>query len=250
MGFTSDEDIFSARIEDAFRLCVQRNQPRFVGFLNERERLSAEAVVRRHPECRAVFWGGYEQAQRTMLCVLPDYLPQDGTSAPITALGFHFRTQAALTHRDFLGTMMACGIRRECVGDILCTSGLAVAFVETAMADFLQENITKVGGEGVRIEYPFTGELPSVGGTEDRRDTVASSRLDSVLRVMLRTSRTEAARRIAAGAVSVNHTECLDADRILSDGDIVSVRGSGRFRIKIGDVTKKGRLSVTVQKFI
>ena len=43
----------------------------------------------------------------------------DEESFPITALEFTYREQDDLRHRDFLGSLMAMGIRRDTLGDIL-----------------------------------------------------------------------------------------------------------------------------------
>ncbi len=75
-------------------------------------------------------------------------------------------------------------------------------------------------------------------------------RLDAVLKVMIGSSREEAARRIAAGLVSVNHAPCLSASAAVKEGDRVSVRGEGRFLVDaLGPPTRKGRLFITVKKY-
>ncbi|MBP3435185.1 MAG: hypothetical protein J6K62_02510 [Clostridia bacterium] len=83
------------------------------------------------------------------------------------------------------------------------------------------------------------------------QDTVPSPRLDAVLHVALRTSREEAARRIGAGMVSVNHMPELSVSATVNEGDILSVRGAGRFRVaQIGPLTRKGRLIVRLEQYI
>jgi len=85
----------------------------------------------------------------------------------------------------------------------------------------------------------------------ERRDTVASPRLDAVLRVCLSTSREEAARRVELGIVSINHLPCTAVSAEVHEGDVLSVRGSGRFRVaKLGPPTRKGRLFVTVEQYV
>lgn len=152
-----------------------------------------------------LFFGGYEDAERTLLGVFPSYMEPDPAAFPILPLGFSYRREASLNHRDFLGTLLSLGVKRETVGDIVCGEGLTVAFVEEELAAHFASGVEKVGGEGVRIQCPYEGELPGGREFEERRDTVASPRLDAVLKVMIGTSREEAAHRIAAGMVSVNH---------------------------------------------
>lgn len=246
----SEDALLRARVEDAVRLCEIRSCPRFVGFLDERQQTVARAVLHHCGGTPFLFFGGYEDAERTLLGVFPSYMEPDPAAFPILPLGFSYRREASLNHRDFLGTLLSLGVKRETVGDIVCGEGLTVAFVEEELAAHFASGVDKVGGEGVRIQCPYEGGLPGGREFEERRDTVASPRLDAVLKVMIGTSREEAAHRIAAGLVSVNHVPCLSASAAVKEGDRVSVRGEGRFLVDaLGPPTKKGRLFVTVKKY-
>ena len=111
--------------------------------------------------------------------------------------------------------------------------------------------MTKIGREGVTLSFPYNGRLPKAHHFREIRDTAASARLDCVLKCCLSASREEAARRIEAGLVFVNHRPVLSASADIKDGDILSVRGVGRFRVEqIGPRTRKGRLFVTINQYI
>ena len=76
-----------------------------------------------------------------------------------------------------------------------------------------------------------------------------SLRLDALCSGMFRISRTEAARQIAAGNVSLNYTECLKGDRSVKRGGH-RLAGAGKGRLKeLGGSSKKGRLFVTAEIF-
>lgn len=246
----SEDALLRARVEDAVRLCEIRSCPRFVGFLDERQQTVARAVLH---HCRGVpflFWGGYEDAERTLLGLFPSFQEPEPAGFPLLALGFSYRRDVGLTHRDFLGTLLSLGVKRETIGDIVWGPGLAVAYVQEELAAHFAASVEKVGGEGVKVLFPYEGELPGGREFEERRDTVASPRLDAVLKVMIGSSREEAARRIAAGLVSVNHAPCLSASAAVKEGDRVSVRGEGRFLVDaLGPPTRKGRLFITVKKY-
>ena len=251
MGSTSEDARLQARVEDACRLSEGRGYPVFLGFWDERQRWLAETEIRKTGVASIRFWGGYEEAERTLLGVFPSFLEPETDVFPLVPLGFRFREQAALSHRDFLGTLLSCGIRRDKLGDILCGKGVAVVFVREEMAPYLCEQVTRVGGERVEAAYPFEGILPVAHAFQERADTVASPRLDAVLRVGIGCSREEASRRIAAGMVMVNHRLCESVSTEVREGDLLSVRGEGRFLLeKIGPPTKKGRLFVKVKRYI
>ena len=72
-----------------------------------------------------------------------------------------------------------------------------------------------------------------------------SLRLDAVVAGMFRLPRTEAARQIAAGAVSLNYQECLKTDQTVREGDVLSLRGAGKGTVTgTGGTSRKGRLFV------
>ncbi len=248
----SEEDaLLRARIEDACHLCDVRSCPRFVGFLDEHRQAVARAVLREKGVHDFRFYGGYDDAERTVLGVFPPFLPPDTALFPVRAIAFRYRDSAELTHRDFLGALLGTGIRRDKLGDIVCGRGETVALVDEELAPFLAETVTKIGHEGVKVVYPYDGLISVVRKFKELQDTVPSPRLDAVLHVALRISREEAARRIAAGAVSVNHMPIESVSLAVSEGDILSVRGGGRFRVaQLGPPTKKGRLFVRLEQFL
>lgn len=240
-----------ARLRDAVRLCRQRSCPQFVGFLDEHQQMLAQSLEKEMGSDSLCFYGGHSEAERTIAGFFPSYMGPDFTFFPIKSLSFSYRKDAVLQHRDFLGTMLSCGVRRDKIGDILCGTGFTVAFVNTEIADFLCDQIRKVGGEGVVVTDGFQGELPQAHHYKEIRDTVASPRLDAVVKAAIGASREEAARRITAGAVSLNHVLCENGSAAVREGDILSIRGKGRFRIQeLGLPTRKGRLFLTIKKYI
>ncbi len=247
----SEEDAqLRARLADACQLCERRSCPRFVGFLDEHRQAVARAVLYEKGQSNALFFGGYEGAERVMVGIFPEFIPADPAAFPITALHFSYRAVAALTHRDFLGTLMAAGIKREVVGDIVCGVGEAVVFATEELAPYIAQTVRKVGGEGVTVQYPYTKPVTVTRTFRELQDTVASPRLDALVRVALRVSREEAARRIEAGLVSVNHIPCLSVSAAVREGDTLSVRGGGRFTVDaVGPKTKKDRWIVKLRHF-
>ncbi len=241
MGSTS-ESLLRARVQDAVTRCLRRGIPCFVGFLTEEERELAEQTVRREPDVDGLFFGGYDAAERGILAVIPREFPREAVHFPLSALAFSYRKEATLCHRDFLGTILGCGIERDAVGDILCGDGLTVAFVTEELAPYLTDQITRVGREGVTVLSDYDGPLPAFRKPETLRLTVASPRLDAVLAAVTKSSRAKAAQTIAAGFVSLCHAVCTASARELKPGDTLSVRGVGRFTVDaFAGETKKGR---------
>ena len=242
-----DNELLPARIEDLKRICDRTSVPRFLGFLTPSE-LSTALSCFKLGERYAVF-GGYSGAERTVLAVLPDWC--ENAEYPITALTFTYRKCDTLSHRDFLGALMALGIARETVGDILIEVGRAVVFVLSDIAEFAVSQISKIGNVGVKIEKGFTLPLPSIGKKQAFSDTVASMRLDCVVSSLCGFSRKDAESAIADGRVSVNSVAVQKPTYTVPCGATVTVRQKGRFQITdCSRQSKKGRIILEYNKYI
>lgn len=243
-------EVLRSRIEDTIRLCDKRSVPCFLGFFDLREQADAQRLLRSLiTDEQVAFFGGYADAERTMLSVSPSYYCAEERDYPLRVVAFRYRTQKQLTHRDVLGTLMSLGIRRDAVGDILCGVGISVVFLREEICPYVCEQIDRIGGEGGTVVADYDGELPITVEYEAIRETIASPRLDSVVKALVRTSREQAAEWIRSGAVSINHQPTDAVSKSVSEGDTLSIRGFGRYLIdQIGPVTKKGRLALHARR--
>ena len=83
------------------------------------------------------------------------------------------------------------------------------------------------------------------------RYTVAALRLDAAAAAGFSMSRGKAAGLISAGKVSLNHQECLKADRQVAEGDILTCRGLGKCVIKeVLGQWKKGRTMLVIERYL
>ena len=252
-AFESDDRLLTSRVNDAKRIARDKYVHKFIGFLDERSAALCLQALGKHSGVAYTFFGGYDDAQRVMLGIFPDEEAMSRMSSawPITALTLRFREVARLTHRDVLGSLMSLGITRESVGDILIDEGRAVIFVADSVAEFVRSQLSKVGGEGVKVEEGFSQPLPAAYRLLPVTETVASMRLDGVVAALCGTSRTRASEWIQGGLVAVNGIECDRVSAALRDGDKLSVRGIGKFRIdNCEDTTRKGRIVLKAQKYI
>ncbi len=240
------DDILRARIEDTAYLCDKRGTPCYLGFLDLREQAAARLILSTMADVDSYdFYGGYPEAERCLLSLSPAYYSAEPSDYPLRAVAFRYRAQKKLSHRDVLGTLMSVGIRRDAVGDILCGEGLSVVFLRDDISRYVCEQIDRIGGEGVKTIPDYDGELPLSVEYESIRETVASPRLDSIVKALIHCSREQAAELIRVGAVSVNHRPVASVSAMVAENDTVSVRGHGRYVIyQIGPQTKKGRLTL------
>ncbi|MCM1539123.1 MAG: YlmH/Sll1252 family protein [bacterium] len=153
-----------------------------------------------------------------------------------------------LTHRDFLGALMNLGIERELIGDIVVGEKSACIFCLERIAGYLVENLTKVRHTGVRLTVSDVVPETAKPRCSEEQVIVSSERIDALVAKLYHLSRSGSAELFAAKKIFVGGRQCENAGYLCKDGDIVSVRGYGKF-VVCGDfgVTGKGRIRVTLK---
>lgn len=247
------DKLFEARLSDMTGRCERSGAAVFSNFLDERQCAEAEQWCPRNTgDLKYMFFGGYPDAKRRMLSFFPDYCEAYIMEEfPIKCLTFTFRREDRLTHRDFLGTFMGMRLKREIIGDIIISEGIAQAFVTDIAARLILSTVSKIGKIGVKVsdDCPFKIEIKQE--FQEISGTVASLRLDCVIGLAAKLSRENAAKLIRAEKVDVNHLTAVSVSQTVNKGDILSVRGSGRFVLAgIDGETKKGRIHISLRKYI
>lgn len=251
MAYTSDregEEYILSRLGDLSARCLSREQPGFLGFLDDFQRKVCQDALRKNPLCHR-FYGGYEDAERVFLGLSPREEDLSDEKFPIACVEVSFRPQDHLTHRDFLGSVMGLSLKREAVGDILVEDGRARLYLSAAVKETVLSQLTKVGRAGVSC-----GEV-SLGGTgaqryEELSGSVSSLRLDCLAAFLGELSRSAAARLISGGLVAVDGQAVLDQTRVVKPGEKISIRGTGKFLFD-GEtgISKKGKTRVKFRKY-
>lgn len=269
---SGQRDLFEARVLDAVEK-YEKGTVACLSFLTPGERKRAERILRTAGVLgQAWSFGGYPDAERACLFLLPEYLT-DCLSQPLASCdhgevcallgeeldaavravrisGSGFRT---LTHRDFLGSILGLGIERDALGDVAVQDEhSAVVFCPRTLAQFLTESLERVGADAVRVQ-PY---VPDEGFTDGKRyqpisDTVSSARLDCVVAALCNLSRDAAQTAVRTGNVEVDFETAERTDLILAPPVTLSVRGYGRFVLRSFDgQTRKGRLRMRADRLI
>ncbi len=251
-----EDRLLLAKVLDKWEQAQNRNIPACTDFLSPQQRLAAEDLLRRAgaQEGGWAVLGGYAGAERNVLLFLPDWLDAESaeSQSPLRCLRAAFRPEFGLTHRDILGSLMGMGIVREKVGDILVGPESADLVVLDSVAEFLLQSWDSAGRARLTVSSlePWEIAVPEVR-CEELRDTVSSLRLDAVAAAGFRMARGKAAALVEGGRVQVNWRECVKPDKLLSEGDTVSARGFGKFELAaVGGVTKKGRTSIVLKRYV
>ena len=247
------DKLFEARLSDLTFRAERSGAGVFSHFLDERQCVIAEQWCSRNcGGLRYLLWGGFPEARRKMLAVYPvycqDYIME---GFPMVCLSFSYRNEDSLTHRDFLGSFMGARLKRETIGDIITGEGLTQAFVTDVAAKDLSSAVTKIGRVGVKVSTDLPFQMDTSQEFKEISGTVASLRLDAVLSGLLNAGRAAAEGLIADGRVCVNSFAVQKATKKVTAGDVITVRGAGKFKIiSAGGATRKGRERVLAEKYL
>ncbi len=249
----AEERVLLAHVLDKCEASRGRNVPAHTDFLSPSEARGAEELLHaaKYHDGWA-FAGGYERAERRMLCFLPDWQETPDEDDCIAALRVRWRAEDAPAHRDLLGSLMALGVARGKLGDILVSDGSADVLVCADAAEYLLREWTGAG------RARFSPERVALGAiivperrVKELRDTVATLRLDAVTATGFSMSRAKAAELIASGRVQLGHRETVKPDAPVREGDVVSARGLGKFELaEVGGQSKKGRTAIVIHRYL
>ena len=196
-------------------------------------------------DCEIVEFGGYGDAERKMI----GFNAGEG-EFPITALEITGKRLDGLTHRDYLGALMALGLDRHKLGDIVVSPEGAVVFAAADISEYIVNTLGEVGRSVVQIRIADPDSLDlGVREFKEIKGTVASTRLDSIVALMAGKGRSAACDLVKMGRVYVNGSAASHTDMKISDGDVITVRGFGKAAVEIGGLSKKERIFVTLKKY-
>lgn len=244
---TDDDRLLIRHVLDIAKRSELSRKPLYSAFLDERQLAICEAALRTGWGGDFASFGGYSDAERRVLAFGDPDLREN--SVPFKAVVFNYPENSGLCHRDFLGSLMALGIKRELLGDILVGGRRTAVFVADAALPLVRD-ISKIGRCGVKVTDDFSNEDIPVQEYEEIRSTVASLRLDAVVATALRISRAKASELIESKGVMLNRVMLFRPSDRVSEGDKFSVRGFGKFELaEIGGQSKKDRVFITIRKY-
>ena len=261
-----DESLFAGRIRDLARQAEQNGYVTHTGFLSLSEQSSASSVLA-GPDIpqsgkRGVFFGGTEEADRKVLFFLPSYVSEEDlrmqeeagegilSCLKVQVRGARFTKE--IGHRDCLGALMHLGIGREQIGDILLEKDGTCAwiFVLGGMAEHICRELTTIGRAHVDVEIAAPSACTARPVLVSRNGSIASVRIDSLVAMVFRISRSAAQELVAREKVFADGRTVTSSSFSPPAGSRISVRGHGKFIFEGEEkTTKKGRIFVRTSVF-
>lgn len=247
----NDHDLIR-RAEDLASRSLRTNSLTNTNFLSPAERYKLEQWKKTQPGLKFCFFGGHSECERSVGFFLPDYIEEEWMDWSEHICAFELTASfGAPGHRDYMGALLGMGIGREWLGDIWVKDNKAVVFCLPSVESHLL-SIDKVGRFTVKAKKISLSEITAPERqVKEKAFTVQSLRLDAVVAGLFGLSRTEAARQITAGNVSVNYSETDKTGLPVHEGDILSLRGKGKGKVTgFGGESKRGRQYVYTEKYI
>ena len=263
--YSKEEDKFLvAKILDKIQFTSQKNQIQTTHFLDGYEQKIAQNVLQQVKYKTAIFYGGYKEAERKILFLFPERLfallkstlqEEKMIQKEMKAISIHLPNdlKGKYQHRDYLSGLMKLGIKREKIGDILVRENGADILAQEDILDYLLANLPELTRFQKAEIFPKEISKLEIVAIKLEKMTimVPQLRLDVVISELLHTSRTKANEVISQERVLVNYEVKTKNATILQTGDLLTVRGKGKFKIgEIINQTSKGKLRVEVEKYM
>lgn len=248
-----EEEFFINRLWELGDLSYERYIPASTAFLGLSEQSIFHRMEHQMGHLNYRLEGGFPTAERVKLFFFPPDYGEDQKAAFILQQICFLHVMPAsqkfaedLTHRDFLGAVLNLGIDRGCIGDII-VSQKADAWVvcQRGIVDFLSDHLTKIRHTVVKSQMEDCLPQSFSQSAKSVRGSVASLRVDALICFVFHLSRSQAASLVKEEKVFIQGKAVRSGNEIVHEGQIVSLRGYGRFRLEslLGQ-TKKNRLYI------
>ena len=258
-GNGDKEKILYAQIMDKIEFTKQKEKIQYTDFLDMYQVSIAKTFMQKNNLKNYVLYGGFEDAERKVLIVYPENYTIEMVEKnyakiiKVIRITLPEEEKGKYSHRNYLGGIVKLGMKREKVGDILVSDEGADILVKEETAESLKQELgTLTRFQNAKIEIVELSELKKQEiKLEELSIIVPSLRLDNFISDLARTSRSKAVEIINSERVFINGQNEMKASKQIKQGDIITIRGKGRFFIKeFSGNTRSGRTIVKVEKYV
>ena len=244
---TKEEQMLLKHFEDLCERAYFQNRPCFSDFLD----MNSQSLLLNyfHGPIPPVLYGGYDLAERKVAM-----FSESDADYPICwleILPLYPKYAENLGHRDYLGSILGLGLERNCIGDILIDGPVARFACLERVKDFILQELHQIRRTSVQVSLIDLPEALAKPKFEIIRGSVSSVRLDSVISLAYRLSRSQSCNLIENGQVYINSRLSTSNGANLKDGDIISVRHKGRFVFMDSqNKSKKNKCIIEIHKYV
>ena len=251
LGYWAEKEmrLEAAHLLDQVDAVLMKESKQVTPFLSFALREWIEALLRKE-HLSFMVEGGFPEAERVRMLLGPWGETLEAKDAEISLLWVRpTNPRVQLEHRQILGSLMGLGFKRDVLGDIqVGHSGQYIA-ITADIAPFLLDHWTQAGRDKITVSL-YT-EKPDVSADlgEERRVTVNSSRIDTLIANAFMVSRSKAQEWIAQGKVRRDGLVVTKSEAEVQPGDMISCRGQGRIKLLDSSQTRKERTAWQIVLF-
>lgn len=241
-----NEALLKKRLTELSHRAFERGYTTYSTFLNLQEISILKALKL---DGKYNLFGGYENADRCVASFSNDEI----YSYPIVCIKIEPLQQKfsdKLTHRDFLGALMNLGIEREMLGDIKILNNEGYLFCLDKISQYIVDNLSSIKHTSVKCK--IIDEIPELFNQlpDEEEYIVSSLRIDTVVSAVFKMSRNSASQLINQEKIFINSKTVYKDSVQLKEGDVVSVRGYGKFIYsQTVNETRKHKMVVAIRLY-
>lgn len=253
-----NERLLVSKLLDKIALADKQNKVQVTDFLSPLELRIVKDVLKIYNCSNYRIYGAVENADRNAIVIYPDKL--DGVFAQD---GFDYNSifscirisncQENYEHKIYLGGCVKLGVKREKIGDIVVFENGADIIISKDIEKFLVTNLQELHRfKNSKIEVVDVKQVTKKEQKfREMKIVVSSLRLDNVVAELAGTSRNKAVELLNQERVFVNYRNETKATKLVVTGDLITIRGKGKFVFEeIDGNTRSGKVVASVKKFI
>lgn len=254
-----EDKLLIAKLQDKIKTCKNRNKIVNTEFLNMHQKQILQIKLNELKTENYIFYGGFAEAESKILIIYPEKLNKEivlnSINSIINVLKIVLPNELVgkYEHRDYLSAVMKLGLERERIGDILVYDNEAYIIVLKENAEYIKNSLQELTRfkkskiDIIEIEK-IKSKAPNLMPIEIHTN---SNRLDSIVAEIARTSRSKAEELIKNEKVSINCQYEYKLSKQVKIGDILIIRGSGKYILEdIKENQRTRRLIITLKKYI
>jgi len=244
-------------IADKYDFCKKRNKIVYSDFLDSTQIHHIEKMLKEERVSNYALYGVASEADRKVVVFYPEKINssmlEKNYNNIFKVIKITLPPELNYEHRDYLSGIMKLGIKREKFGDIVVSSGSADVICFTEIAKTLVDGLKELTRfKKSQIEITDISELTvQEKQFEEKSIIVSSIRLDNFVSEIAKTSRGKVNDIIKEGRVLLNYVTEYKPSKKLEIGDIITVRGKGKYIFdRIERTTKSDNIVVILKKYI
>ena len=250
-----ENDLLIAKVLDKKKICNSKNKITYTDFLNEKEQRVIEKYVKLE---NAFFYGVNENADRKILVFYPEKLTEElvrkSLKSVLSGIRIILKNDQIgnYEHKNYLSALIKIGIDRGKIGDILVDDYGADIIAFDMNKEFIIQSLSELTRfRKANIDViPIDDIKQKIDRFEESTIIVSSMRIDNIVAELAGCSRTNADEYINSEKVFVNYETALKVSKTIFEGDIVTIRGKGKFRIDgLVRNTRNNRFVIKVNKY-